>query len=157
MQLLLYNLIGEEASFMKQGFSLVLVIVGIVLISGCTSNNLPENDADNDGIVDMVDNCPNVSNAGQENRDNDGIGDACDAVDNSIVAKGSRLLSIDTNEASDGDYFAAFAVSKSVGTQVSQLSLFWDDIEISQGQYQDPFGFLAAADAFYHTQDVAWP
>jgi subtilisin-like proprotein convertase family protein len=35
-------------------------------------------DADNDGIPDATDNCPNVANPGQEDADSDTIGDACD-------------------------------------------------------------------------------
>ncbi|MEA2461854.1 MAG: hypothetical protein QOH90_2031, partial [Actinomycetota bacterium] len=35
-------------------------------------------DSDGDGILDDVDNCPDVANADQADLDGDGIGDACD-------------------------------------------------------------------------------
>lgn len=38
-------------------------------------------DRDNDGIADEMDNCPDVSNAGQSDNDHDGAGNACDPDD----------------------------------------------------------------------------
>ena len=41
----------------------------------------PECDADDDGILDVHDNCPNDANADQADTDNDGLGDRCDNDD----------------------------------------------------------------------------
>jgi len=38
-----------------------------------------QNDRDSDGLGDECDNCPDISNPGQEDSDNDLIGDACDS------------------------------------------------------------------------------
>ena len=37
-----------------------------------------ETDSDDDGVGDVADNCPTVSNSGQEDGDGDGVGDACE-------------------------------------------------------------------------------
>lgn len=42
-------------------------------------------DADEDGVVNSEDNCPNTYNPNQEDQDEDGAGDACDACDNANV------------------------------------------------------------------------
>jgi hypothetical protein len=42
---------------------------------------IPPSDEDGDGIIDSEDNCPNISNAGQENFDGDSLGDICDPDD----------------------------------------------------------------------------
>jgi hypothetical protein len=44
----------------------------------CTFTNLV--DQDSDGVADVDDNCPAISNPGQENIDGDALGDACDPV-----------------------------------------------------------------------------
>lgn len=40
--------------------------------------SMPSCDSDGDGIVDMLDNCPNVPNPAQGDGDADGVGDLCD-------------------------------------------------------------------------------
>ena len=43
---------------------------------------LPLFDVDSDGVLDCIDNCPDISNADQTETDRDCIGDACDAFPN---------------------------------------------------------------------------
>lgn len=75
-------------------------------------------------------------------------------VSENPLPKGDRLLGIDVNPASDNDFGTAFAKAKEAGLQVVQLSLAWDDIEPSPGQYKDPGNFLATANAFYPGQNT---
>ena len=46
-------------------------------------------DADNDGIADSCDNCPDVFNPRQEDSDGDGIGDACEAPPGDLDGDGT--------------------------------------------------------------------
>ena len=47
----------------------------------CATEPEPLNDADNDGILDSVDNCPSIANASQTNTDADSLGNICDDDD----------------------------------------------------------------------------
>jgi hypothetical protein len=59
-------------------------LLGVVLLVACNQvygldETLPvDSDTDNDGLLDVVDNCPGEDNPLQENVDGDELGDACD-------------------------------------------------------------------------------
>jgi hypothetical protein len=57
-----------------------LAIAMLVATVGC--NTIGVEDSDQDGIADIVDNCPNTANANQIDADSDGLGDACDNCPN---------------------------------------------------------------------------
>lgn len=52
-----------------------------VILQNC--GNAP--DADNDGVNDFLDNCPNTANPGQNDWNNDGVGNACQDSDGDTV------------------------------------------------------------------------
>jgi thermitase len=56
---------------------------------------IPQPDTDGDGIVDSIDNCPAVANAGQADADQDGIGDACDPTPRGADADGDGMGVLD--------------------------------------------------------------
>ena len=55
---------------------------GIDNVEVLVDGEIVDNDADDDGVIDSEDNCPNDSNADQTDTDGDGLGDTCDAFPN---------------------------------------------------------------------------
>lgn len=64
-----------------------------------------------------------------------------------IVMKGNRILGIDITAASDGDYDAAFTLSRSIGMQEVGLYFNWNDIEKTPFNYENPY--FAIANTYY--------
>lgn len=65
------------------------------------------------------------------------------------LPKRDRILGIDVNMAEENDYDKAFQLAKSLGSEVTSLSMNWKDIETAPGKYEDPAGNLAIANVYY--------
>lgn len=70
------------------------------------------------------------------------------------LPRGDRLLSIDVNQASDGDYDSAFQLALQAGAQAVSLSLPWDALETAPGQYGPDPDYLTIANAYYPASDT---
>lgn len=69
------------------------------------------------------------------------------AVAKPVVPKGKRVLGMHIGEAEDKDYDKAFRIAREAGTQMTSLSLNWNDIEKEPGKYQNEN--LGIAEIFY--------
>ena len=73
----------------------------------------------------------------------------------SALPKGNRQLSIDITEGKDGDFNDAFALARDAGMEVTELSVYWDDIETSPNVYNPDSNWPAIANMFYPAHDTA--
>ena len=80
----------------------------------------PVDDADGDGIIDVDDNCVNLSNPEQRDRDRDGQGDLCDTKPDDFDGQvtGQSVL-IGTGTSINANYQVSSEVMLSVGTSSS--------------------------------------
>lgn len=62
------------------------------------------------------------------------------------------LLGIEIVQATDEEFGPAFEVARSAGLQFAEISVAWDEIEFSPGQFRS--GTLGDAGAFYSSQNV---
>ncbi len=74
---------------------------------------------------------------------------------NTTLPKAERLLSIDITEGRDGDFNTAFNLARGAGMEVTELSVYWDEIETSPNNFNPDFDWLAIANSFYPTRSTA--
>ena len=67
-----------------------LITAGSYILAGGTLN-----DTDNDGVYNVIDNCPNTTNADQLDTDNDALGDVCDSDFDGVPDDVEALLGVD--------------------------------------------------------------
>jgi choice-of-anchor B domain-containing protein len=60
--------------------SFIIVILGAIILTACSKDDASSEDTDNDGFADAIDNCPSMTNLGQNDSDGDGIGNVCDTT-----------------------------------------------------------------------------
>jgi hypothetical protein len=69
-----------------------------------------------------------------------------------VVPKGDRILELDANAPEVDDYDQVMELARELGVDSIRLSVYWDDIEVSPGQYQPDPNWLAIADQYYSAQ-----
>lgn len=66
---------------------------------------------------------------------------------------GERLFGIGITENEDG-FASSFNAAMQVGTEIVELNIPWDSIEVSEGVYQDPMGGVFEAIGFFGYNNV---
>lgn len=107
----------DNINLVKTSNRLAALVVAMLFAAACGGGGgnggggtpAPNNDTDNDGVINTADNCPNNANAAQTDTDGDGAGDACDADDdNDGVGDANDNCPVNQNAGqtnTDGDAF----------------------------------------------------
>ena len=69
--------------------------------------------------------------------------------------KGDRILELDANASQNQDFDQAMDLARDLGAEFIRLSVFWDDIETEPGIYNPDPNWLAIANQYYSSHDLA--
>ncbi len=69
--------------------------------------------------------------------------------------KGDRILELDANASQNQDFDQAMDLARDLGAEFIRISVFWDDIETEPGIYNPDPNWLAIANQYYSSHDLA--
>ncbi len=113
---------------------------------------IPENpggDDDDDGILNLLDNCPPVANPNQEDSDDDGVGDACGVAldDGCVIDRGP-------------DFLAVFSYTSALESRTVPLGyrnfIVGGEVEQQRHIFEDGGSHIGARVAFGPGDVVSW-
>lgn len=140
--------------------AIVVGVVATVIVAAFVISGLlvwrpagPAQDIDNDAHPNSTDNCPNVSNPGQEDADDDGVGDVCDPTPSPQDGKSWRQVAEFNGTAGAG---GSFSTTGSKFRFVWRADFTWENSSCSYSCVASFEVRISAGNWTIDTRDMLW-